>query len=124
MEVVAEFCLSRVDSPRRCEPRGAIDEVNLPLAVVDQGVVGSTEESGVVEIGFSAFLPRNNVVGFAPGGDGGAAWKGASEVSGEDEFALGRCEKALGAASVDDFLTLAVCQGGDFWIAQGLAEQG
>ena len=123
MVVVAAVSLGGVKGPRRCEPRSAVDDVGLPLTVVDEGVVGSTEQSGVVEVGFSAFLPRDYMVGFTPCGGCPAVREGAAEVSSEEEFALSRCEEAVAAADIDDFLSGAVSDVGYFGIAQRLAEQ-
>ncbi|MDD0858113.1 hypothetical protein NHF46_10635 [Arthrobacter alpinus] len=40
----------------------------MPVAVVEQRVVGFADERGIVQVGFSAFLPGDYVVGFAPRG--------------------------------------------------------
>ena len=72
MEVVADFGLGGVDDPWRGVPGSAVDEGELPAAVVDHRVVGFADERGIVQVRFSAFLPRDYVVCFAPRGRGSA----------------------------------------------------
>ena len=70
--VVAAGGLGAVDGPGWGVPGGAVGEFELPLAVVEQGVVSAAEQGGVVEVGVAALVPGGDVVGFAPGGWGGA----------------------------------------------------
>lgn len=85
---VAQGCLGGIDGGWGCVVGGAGDELEGPLAVVEQGVVAAAEQGGVVEIGFSSVLPGGDVVGFAVGGGGLAAGEGAAEVAGVEEFVL------------------------------------
>ena len=123
MVVVAAGCLVGVDEVGGGVVGCAVDEGGGPGAVVEQGVVVLAEEGGVVDVGFAAVVPGFDVVGFGPGGDGGAVGERAAEVAGEEYFALGGCEEALGAVGVEDGGSVAQGQGGDLWVAEVFGEE-
>ena len=67
MVVVAAWCLLGVQEVGGGVVGCAVDEGGVPVAVVEQGVVVAAEQAGVVDVGFPAFLPGKDVVGFGPG---------------------------------------------------------
>ena len=92
-------------------------EADLPLVVVDEGVVAAAEQGGVVVVGGAAVCPVVDVVVFGPLSWGGAAGEDAADVSGEDGPAAGGVEGAAGSAHVEGFVVAAQDRGDDPGVA-------
>lgn len=80
--------------------RGGAADVESP--VVDLVMVVGAEQDAVGDGGVSAGVPGDHVVGLGPGGGDGASGGEAAAVAGDEGFAHGGCDEALGAAEVDD----------------------
>ncbi len=86
--------------------RGAVEEVHVPAAGVEDAVVEGAEQDCVVEVGRAvwftvALVPGFEVRGLASGGGFVAAEPGAAAVPDGHGVALGFAEEAPGLAEVE-----------------------
>src|ERR1700712_1792452 len=82
-------------------PSGA--ESDLPVAVVDQGVVLSAQHAAVVQVGGSAVAPVCDVVELGPFAGQVAAGEYTADVAEQQRFAAGGGEGSHGSADVQNF---------------------
>ena len=77
------------------------EALEAPVGFVGAVVVVAAEQDAVVEVGAAGGRPGVEVVGFAPGAGGVAAFGAAGRVADEECLALGGGEEASGAAEVE-----------------------
>ena len=87
---------------RRDEPGVPITaEVDLPITVMDQGVVHPAQQHPAIQTGGTAFAPRDDVVGIAPRHRPPTAGERTPTIPNPQRFADTRREQAFTAPDID-----------------------
>jgi hypothetical protein len=92
-------------------------EADLPGGVVDDAVVFAAEQDEVVEGGFAAVGPVDDVVGVAHDWWSGAAGEGAVMVAGHEGSPQGWGDESGGASDVEDLAIGAEADGDEVGVA-------
>lgn len=96
---------------------GAVNGVDRPLAVMHLTMVVGAEGNSIIDVGFTAKLPRLYMVDIAQGSNDSAPWSPASAIAGKDGASLRTIEKSFGAVLIQHAVVFVPDLPNDFGIA-------